>query len=240
MKRLKSYRGDNEFEREFKELLVTYFDADRRNKMANEMGHVFQNELTMTSSYEESRETIERKNSEIEEINQRLQLCLDDRKKAINVLGWVKAYAEEDGDIKNLIDSGLLDIDDWNAEDRAKELLLASLMAYKSLNTALKSYKKAFDSEEKVVDLLSMDLENFFSKINQYKCSQRRALLDVIAKSLSQELESFSFMSPEKSLNFNVEIHKNEGPQGKVITNSRSFVIMKGATIYSKAKVQTS
>ena len=239
LKRLKSYRVDDQFEQELKKLLVIHFDDDRRIKMSDELGAVFQNELTMTSSYEESQETIERKNSEIDEINRRLQLCIDDRKKAINVLGWVKEYAEEDDDIKNLVHSGLLDIEDWNSEDKAKELLLASLMAYKSLNASLKSYKKAFDSEERVVDLLSMDFENFFRQINQYKCSQRRALLDVIAKSLSQKLESFSFLSPEKSLNFNVEIHKNEGPQGRVITNSKGFVIMKGTTIYSKAKVQT-
>lgn len=116
------------------------------------------------------------------------------------------------------------------ANDPSEQLPEFTIAFLKGWNALYPYISKDYSSEEDKAEIIDEKLRNLLAFVKDKYIPQRRAILDVVARIVSKKFKEFIFISPEETLQIDINIHKTDGEGGNRIKQGLSFAIVRKAT----------
>jgi len=217
------------------ELLNTYISFESINEIIQsiERLHVNQESLQtkledLSKELENSEKTYSDKISELmNELNEtKSQKTKQDKKitTSIPINMLTQAIPDNDGygTIKSLIEEA--------SEEPSPETGKFIIRYINGFIGLIKKASMPCDTEQEKVELYHAELSNILRNVSGLYISQRRALLDELAKMVNSFLVDFIFISPEETLQIDPLIHNAKGVGGSRIKEGVSFAVLEKST----------
>jgi len=100
----------------------------------------------------------------------------------------------------------------------------------KALIVLMKNVDAPAESEQEKMEMLHNVLSKLLSDISELYISQRRALLDELAKIANSYMDEYIFISPEETLQIDPMIHNAKGLGGSRIKEGISYAVLEKST----------
>ncbi|WP_254411022.1 hypothetical protein [Dyadobacter diqingensis] len=117
-----------------------------------------------------------------------------------------------------------------NLHNPDDELVRFAIIVSKSWSNLQNLFADLPEGDEDKLNLVYPFLTRFLQEISGIEISQRRIVLDVLAKACTVQFGNYIFISPEETLRVDPAIHQATGAGSESIKEGRSFVVIRRDT----------
>ncbi len=113
---------------------------------------------------------------------------------------------------------------DEDSDEETVKFLLAFLNGWTQIIPTLEI---EINNEEEKVELYDQVLRELLLLIKDLQIPQRRAFLDALARYINKNLNEFEFISPEETIQIDIDLHNAKGIGGSKIKQGLSYAVVR-------------